>query len=351
MREKRCRDKRRAIRMTVRITTHLASAFVALVALAAPARADLQICSRMSYVVEAAIATDDKGAATTRGWFRINPGQCRAVIQGPAPADTLYIHARALPVYGGSPLPQSGQANFCVGENSFVLPATDRCARAGQKIARFTAVKPSENDKGLTAYLAEDAEYDDEQARDAGIQRLLAIAGYDGGPIDGVRGAKTDAAIAQFIADNKLENTAAGRSDFFDALMAAAQRPNAAGFAWCNETRNTVMAALGFEDQGTVVTRGWYRIAPGKCLRPDLTGKPQRLYSFGEAVGADGQPLAEPGKQAVQGLSWGGSTILCTRNVKFELSDHKDCGNNGLTATGFATVELSGSSGTTVQFK
>ena len=131
--------------------------------------------------------------------------------------------------------------------------------------------------------------------------------------------------------------------------MAAAQRPNGAGFAWCNETRNVVMAALGFEDQGTVVTRGWYRVAPGKCLRPDLTGKPQRLYSFGEAVGADGQPLAA--RRQIRGsMSWGGSTILCTRNVKFELSDHKDCGSNGLTATGFATVELAGSS-TTVQFK
>ena len=48
---------------------------------------------------------------------------------------------------------------------------------------------------------------------------------------------------------------------------------------------------------------------------------------------------------------WGGSTILCTRNVKFELTDHKDCSGSGLTATGFATVELTGSSGTTVQFK
>ncbi len=170
---------------------------------------------------------------------------------------------------------------------------SQNCNRTGQKIARFTAVKPTETEKGLVTYLAEDAEYDNEQARDAGIQRLLAIAGYDAGPIDGVRGDKTDAALAQFIADNKLENTAAGRSDFFDLLMAAAQRPNSAGFAWCNETRNVVMAALGVEEQGAVVTRGWYRVAPGKCLRPDLTGKPRRLYSFGEAVGSDGLPLKE----------------------------------------------------------
>ena len=129
--------------------------------------------------------------------------------------------------------------------------------------------------------------------------------------------------------------------------MNAAQRPNSAGFAWCNETRNVVMAALGVEEQGAVVTRGWYRVAPGKCLRPDLTGKPRRLYSFGEAVGSDGLPLMENSRP----LAWGGSTILCTRNVKFELSDHKDCSGSGLTATGFVTVELTGSSGTTVQFK
>ena len=66
----------------------------------------------MSYVVEAAIAIEDKGAAATRGWFRIDPGQCRTVLQGTLPGETLYIHARALPVYGGSPLPQARARRF-----------------------------------------------------------------------------------------------------------------------------------------------------------------------------------------------------------------------------------------------
>ena len=342
----------------IRPVLHLFAALATIVALAAPARADLQICSRMSYVVETAIALEDKGTAATRGWFRIDPGQCRTVIQGDVPAQALYIHARALPVYGGSPLPQNGHADFCVGHESLVLPSAQTCNRTGYRMARFTAVKPGETDKGLTAYLAEDAEYTDEQARDAGIQRLLVIAGYDANPIDGIRAGKTDAALAQFIIDNKLENTAAGRADFFDVLMAAAQRPSTAGFAWCNETRNTVMAAVGVEEQGNIVTRGWYRVASGKCLRPDVAGKPRRLYSFGEAVGADNQPLrdtARPAGQTAPSVSptvaWGGSTILCTRNSKFELSDHRDCGSNGLTATGFATVEMSPTGATTVQFK
>jgi uncharacterized membrane protein len=301
----------------------------------------------MSYVLEAAIAIEDNGAAASRGWFRVDPGQCRTVLQGALPGEALYIHARAMPVYGGSPLPQRGDADFCVAAGNFVLAQARQCARPGQSMARFTAVKPSETEKGLVAYLAEEAEYTDEQARDAGIQRLLVIAGYDANPIDGIRGAKTDVALAQFIADNGLQNTAAGRSDFFDALIAAAQNPDGAGFAWCNDTGHVVMAALGVEDKGAVTTRGWYRVAPGKCLRPDLMGRPSRLYSFGEAVGADGQPLTHGDRPA----SWGGASILCTRNVKFELNDHQDCAGKGLTSTGFAGVEISGSGGTVVRFK
>jgi uncharacterized membrane protein len=218
--------------MAIRFTTHApiqaALAAAALMALACPARADLRLCSRMSYVVEAAIAIEDKGAAATRGWFRLDPGQCRTVLQGALPGENLAIHARALPVYGGSPQPQGGHADYCVTAENFVLASAQQCNRPGQKLARFTTVKPSETEQGLTAYLSEEAEYTDEQARDAGIQRLLVIAGYDANPIDGIRGGKTDTALAQFIADNKLDNTAAGRADFFELLMAAAQKPGGA---------------------------------------------------------------------------------------------------------------------------
>lgn len=320
----------------------------ALCALASPARADLQLCNRMSYVVEAAIGIEDKGATATRGWFRIDPGQCRTVMQGEVQAESLFVHARALPVYGASPLPQGGHADLCVASDNFVLASARACAgRAGQRLVRFTAVKPAETDKGLTAYLAEEAEYSDDQARDAAIQRLLTIAGYDATPIDGIRGAKTDASLLQFIADNKLAPTAAGRSDFFDVLIAAAQKPEGAGFAWCNETAHVVMAALGVEENGAVVTRGWYRVEPGKCLRPEIRGQVRKVYSFAEAIGANGQPL----RRADRAMAWGGETILCTRNVKFELDDHKDCAGQGLTPAGFATVEIPGKAGTRLRFK
>ena len=118
----------------------------ALGAWAAPARADLQLCNRMSYVVEAAIGIDDKGAMTTRGWFRVDPGTCRSVIQGEVQADALYLHARALAVYGASPLPQGGHADLCVQQDTFVLTSARACARApeiaGRRMPSRSAMSP-----------------------------------------------------------------------------------------------------------------------------------------------------------------------------------------------------------------
>jgi len=317
----------------------------ALAALASPAYADLRLCNRMSYVVEAALGIEERNMAATRGWFRLDPGQCRAVLQGQPPAGQLYIHVQVPPLYGPSPLPLSGHTEFCVGEGHFTIAGARNC-RAGQKPAPFTPVQPAETEQGPTVTLAEEAGYDDMQARDAGIQRLLVVAGYDAAPIDGIRGAKTDAALTQFLQENKLGATAAAKSDFFDVLLAAAQRPGS-GFTWCNDTSYAVMASLGIEDRNAIVTRGWYRVEPGKCLRPEVSGSPRRLFSFGEAVDANGNPI----RTSDRPLAWGGGMQLCTRPIKFELHDHHDCLARGLTASGFAVIDFTGRTPTTIRFK
>jgi uncharacterized membrane protein len=311
-----------------------------------PVQADLRLCNRMSYVVEVALGFEDKAAAATRGWFRIDPGQCRTVLQGTLAAERVYVHARALPVYGGSPLPPAGHADLCVMSGNFVIAAARSC-RSGQSLARFTEVKPAETEQGLTASLAEEADYSDEQARLAGIQRLLVLGGYDANPIDGVPGRKTEAALVQFLKDRKLPAEAAMAENFFEVLIAAVQQPEGVGFAWCNDTARSVMAALGVEDKGTVTTRGWYRVEPGRCVRPDISGQPRRIFSFAEAVDAQRDAIKGDDKPP----TWGGDTLLCTRETKFELNEHRDCAARGLTATGFALIELSGRTGTTVRFR
>jgi uncharacterized membrane protein len=320
-------------------------AAVLLLVYATPTLADFKICNRMSYVVEAAIGIDDKAATATRGWFRIDPAACRVVVQGTLSADRILLHARALDLYGASPIPQNGGDNLCVTQANFVIAAARQC-RAGQAPAPFTEITPSHTDDGhLVSYLAEDSEYDDEQARLAGIQRLLVIAGYDAAPIDGVDGPKTQAALNAFLRNRGLGSDAAQSPNFFNTLIEAVQSPSATGLTWCNDTPHKIMAAVATDDGKAVTSRGWYRIEPGKCLHPDVAGQPKQVFSFAEAVDAENRSVKYKDKP----LNWGGPTRLCTRESKFETNEQADCGSRGFSATGFAPVEMSGG-GKTLRF-
>jgi uncharacterized membrane protein len=324
-------------------TAAWAGAAVALLASALPARADLKLCNRMSYVVEAALGLEDRGTSATRGWFRLDPAQCRVVLQGRLAADRVLLHARALPVYGASPV-QAGQDLLCVAPDNFTIAAARDC-RSGQTPVPFTEIRPTTGEDGnQTAYLAEAAEYDDEQARLAGIQRLLVVAGYDAAPIDGTDGPKTQGALAAFLKSQNLAADAVNGADFFTTMIARVQAPSTTGLTWCNDTPHRVMAAIATDDGKAVTSRGWYRIEAGKCLHPDIAGTPKRVFSYAEAVDSGGRAVRLRDKA----LAWGGPTTLCTRESRFEIADQGDCGARGLTATPFAVVE--GFAGRTLRF-
>ena len=332
-------------RYWVRTVFALPAAAISFLISAAPAYADLKLCNRMSYVIEAAIGIDDKAATATRGWFRIDPAACRVVAQGTLTADRILLNARALGVYGASPIPQNGADTLCIAADNFVIAAARQC-RAGQTPAPFTQINPTQTEDGnLVAYLAEDSEYDDEQAKLAGIQRLLVIAGYDAAPIDGVDGPKTQAALAAFLKNRGLTPDIAQAPNFFTVMIDAVQAPSSNGLTWCNDTPHKIMAAVATDDGKTVTSRGWYRIEPGKCLHPDVTGQPRQVFSFAEAVDADSRAVKFKDKP----LNWGGATLLCTRESKFEINEQGDCGTRGLAAIGFAPVDLS-SGGKTLRF-
>ena len=323
-------------------------AVLAALGLTAPARADLQLCNKTSYVLDLALGLEEKGAAATRGWFRLDPGLCRTVLQGALSAEKVYVHTRAPAAYGPSPLPQAGHAHFCIADGNFVIAAAQAChGRSGQRLARFSEVRPSETEQGLTAYLGEEADYDPAQARLAGVQRLLVIAGYDANPVDGLEGKKTAAALDQFLKDRRLPAETANGAAFFSVLLDAVKEADGLGFSWCNETPHPVMAAIGIDENGAVVTRGWYRVDAGKCVKPALPARPGRLYSFAEAVDKEGQAL----KRGDRLLVWGGPAQLCTGDVRFEISEQKNCGAQGLTATGFAVIDMTGRPGATVRFR
>ena len=209
-----------------RFLMSLPAAAISLFVSSLPAFADLKLCNRMSYVVEAAIGIDDKSATATRGWFRIDPAACRVVLQGALTADRILLNARALGVYGASPIPQNGSDTLCIAPDNFVIAAARQC-RGNQTPAPFTQITPTRTDDGnLVAYLAEDSEYDDEQARLAGIQRLLVIAGYDAAPIDGVDGPKTQGALSAFLKSRGLSADVVQSQNFFTTMIEAVQKPS-----------------------------------------------------------------------------------------------------------------------------
>lgn len=327
------------MRMTLRAA--LALACVAAACSASPARADFRICNRMSYVVDAAIGISDKGSVATRGWFRLLPAACHVAAPDTLPADRYFLHVKALPLYGAAPTPHGASEQLCVAEKDFVIAAASRC-RSGQRSVPFVEVKPSSTETGSAIYLGEPAEYDEEQARLAGIQRLLDLAGYDAKPIDGVEGPKTNAAIDKFLRNKGLAADAINNTAIFDTLIAAAQSPTGAIFTWCNDTPYRIMAAVGVEAGDGVAAHGWYRIEPGACVHPDVAAEVKRVYSFGEAVDGEGRPLQRDGEP----IRWGGSRPLCTRDTKFEASGDKDCVARGFTESGFATIDLDGSAKT-----
>jgi len=308
------------------------------------AHAELTLCNRTSYQMDAAIGLEKRANVTTRGWFRIDPGQCKQVVDGALDVDMTYVLARTPLAYGSAPLPPNGNTDFCIRDGNFEIANARNCPVSQQ--ARFSPARPSDSPKGPVINLAEEADYDDAQARLAGIQRLLVIAGYDANPIDGVQGAKTQTALTKFLSDRKLPADAPAGPEFFATLLDAARNPQGAGFSWCNDTKYAVMASLGIVEMGAIVARGWYRVEAGTCLRPDLRGEPRKLYSYGEAVDGNGRTI----KNGDAPLAWGGDVALCTRDGKFELSDHKDCAARGLNSAGFAAINVTGPS-TTVHFK
>lgn len=321
-------------------------AVVVSLTIATAARADLKICNRMSYVADIAIGVDDKAASASRGWFRIEPAACRVLAQGALDVDRILLHARALALYGAAPAPQNGADKLCVAPDDFTIAGARQACRPGQTAAAFTEVKPSPDEDGnMVAYLAEGSDYDDEQARLAGIQRLLTIAGYDAAPIDGVDGPKTQAALAAFLKARGLAPDAALAPDFFTMLIDAVQAPGGPGVTWCNDTTYRVMASLAIDDGRRVTARGWYRIEPGKCVHPDMAGQPRRVFSFAEAVDADGRAI----KAGDKALEWGGSALFCTREAQFEISEHSDCVSRGLIARGYAVLDM-GTGSRTLRF-
>jgi uncharacterized membrane protein len=270
------------------------------------------------------------------------------VLRGDLATDRLFVHARTLPVYGPVRPLHAAETELCVGDGEFLIAGARRCTSDKQRLVTFGHMKPRASDNGTAVYLAEPADYGPDQARLAAVQRLLSLAGYEAEPIDGVAGRRTDAAIGLFLRERNLPAETSGSPALLDLLTDAVREADGPGLLWCNQTPYTVMAAIGVEEEGGIVARGWWRVEAGACVRPSVQRRePTRLFSFAEAIDQAGAVIERKGTS----LAWGGATKLCVRNTRFEIREHNDCDARGLTVQGFATVELGGRRGATLRFR
>lgn len=310
-------------------------------------RFPLDVCNLSSYAADIAIGLEVATGAATKGWFRVLPGTCEEVLQEGLGAKRHLLHVRPLELYGTPPKTETGSIRLCVRDDEFLIAGATECAREGQFMAEFVAVEPVVEENRRQVSVDEPAKFDTGKAQTAGLQRLLGLAGYDAGAVDGIAGARTEAAIATFADDAGID------ADQLLTVMATLIERIASGQVdtapkFCNETLNRVMFSVAIPVGSAIETRGWYQVSPGNCARPlatTLAG--QKLYVFGEAVDGAGASILSRG----QPVAWGGETELCTKNLEFRIRGHDDCEARGLTTRGFKTFTVPETGALIIPFK
>ncbi|MEM6665495.1 MAG: DUF1036 domain-containing protein [Pseudomonadota bacterium] len=312
-----------------------------------PAQATpLDVCNLSSFVADVALGLETSTGAATKGWYQILPGQCREIMKEEVGATRHLLHIRPLALYGDQPLKEETDRRLCVRADDFVIAGATECAREGQVMADFVAIEPLMKSGRRQASIDETASYDREKAEVAGLQRLLMRAGFDVGTIDGLSGSRTAAAIESFSRETGFE-----ASDYSGITIALTEKLANRGTAdlpqFCNNSLTRVMMAIGEERDGGITSRGWFEIAPNRCVSP-LTGRAaeRSVYTFAEAVDQSGIGLLVAGKPVL----WGGDTMLCTNNLEFEISRHGNCEARGLQSRPFRKWTPPGDAPLVVQF-
>ena len=298
------------------------------------AEAALTACNKTSYVLKAAVGFEARDRAVSRGWFQIEPGQCRALIEGTLEAKTYYTFAHSSPAHMGEMKYFSGAEPFCTeaGPQDFNVAGQQDCEKRGFVQRGFARIETGGNGDWTTSF-TENKELSLEEARIAGVQRLLQDIGASDAPIDGFRGAKTNRAVVAFKRKNDLGDDPSLPSALYAALIKAAETsPKTAGFRFCNETDQLAWGAVGYDGAGDPTSTGWFKIPPHGCtdaIKERLRAK--LYYSYAEADRKSGGMLV-----------WGGEEKFCTSDDRFVIRGRESCEKRGYSSTGFMKVSPKG---------
>lgn len=205
------------------IARHIGLAALLPLAMAGAARAEYRLCNQTGYILDVALAIETEGATATQGWFRVLPGACSAVLSGAAAGERFFVHTSTPSFYGERPEAADISRMFCVLPGEFLLAGAETCRNNGGALVGFSEVTAEGDGEDATTVLTDGSAASLEDARQAAVARLLALAGYDPGA-----GGKARAALAAFKKAHGLSPSDDGGEALFDALYKAAERASEA---------------------------------------------------------------------------------------------------------------------------
>jgi uncharacterized membrane protein len=316
-------------RRTAAIFVFFAACFAA-----APASASLKLCNRTSYILYAAVGAAAKSDIVTHGWTWLAPGACETAIATPLKAPAYYVYARSSRSHSGPSRAWGGNARLCVGHGDFTFtaPAFSRCTQDGSFDVPFSEIA-TQHKSDFTETLTGKPELATlDQARIAGIQRLLSDAGYKLAAIDGNDDKPTETALAAFRRKARLSRKANDEALFKALEKAAGKTAAPAGYAICNATPTPFWAAIGLKTGKEWVSRGWWKVPPSDCST-----------AIAEPLATDHVYLLAdlPGKKPLVT----GSAKFCVTDITFEIQGRGNCKQRGMREAGFADTVVKGRNG------
>ncbi len=273
------------------------------------------LCNRTSYVLEAAVGYPEGSGITVEGWTRLNPGACDIALEGPLQTQVHYLNARTSSAHLGGGREWGGRFDLCVDPTGTIsLESPPDCSAMGLETQGFRPVNIS-GAEGWMNELTEVENWTEEQARNAGLQRLLDEAGVVSGNIDGFIGQRTRAAIGNFLRTQGLPADLSD-DDLIDYLeQAAAERGRNIGFTLCNRTASRIWSAIARRSPEGWESRGWWRIEAGGCAR--VIDRPLRgsdYFVYAELEEGDRLRTLSQASEA-----------FCVGQAKFAIIGRDDC--------------------------
>ncbi|HEY3777424.1 MAG TPA: DUF1036 domain-containing protein [Rhizomicrobium sp.] len=306
---------------------------VALAVRAEPARADLRVCNRTSYIVYAAVGYESGTQMLTRGWTRVVPGDCATALEGSLDQPAYFLYARSSRAHAGPARAWGGRIRLCAKETDFAIDVPVGAARCGSDdafLVPFASIPTGHKASWTTTLTGTPRFATAAEAHAAGAARLLSDIGYRVGL--GVDAASDARALADFHARLRLPSRASDAA-LFDALETEAEKAAAPeGYSVCNDGLSELWAAIALRSPRISVARGWWDVPPGGCAKVLTTPLTfDTVYLLAET---------RANKRLVAGR-----TTFCVTNIMFEIFGTTGCTGRGLASAGFAATNTKGMPG------